>query len=61
VAQFGECNSEWCAALGVVKARSNFGLSRGGDHIFDDGSDIKDGTIQLILFGGRVALKKQTA
>jgi hypothetical protein len=24
VAQFGECNSEWGATLGVVKARSNF-------------------------------------
>jgi hypothetical protein len=24
VAQFGECNSEWGATLGVVRARSNF-------------------------------------
>jgi hypothetical protein len=51
VAQFGECNSEWGATLGVVKARSNFWLSGGGDHVFDDGSDIKDGNIQLILIG----------
>jgi hypothetical protein len=54
VAQFCECNSEWGATLGVVKTRSNFRLSGGGDHIFDDGSDIKDGSIQLIVFGGFV-------
>jgi hypothetical protein len=41
--------------LGVVKARSSFWLGGGGDHVFDDGIEIEDGTIQLILFGGFVA------
>jgi hypothetical protein len=44
-----------------VKARSNFLFGCGGDHLFDDGSDIKDGSIQLVLLGGFVAQEKQTS
>jgi hypothetical protein len=40
VAQLGQCDSERGATLGVVKARSNFRFCSGGDHVFDDGSDM---------------------
>jgi hypothetical protein len=59
VAQLCECDSEWGATLGVVKACSNFRFSRGGDHVLDDGSAIKDGTIQLILFRGLLPQKNR--
>jgi hypothetical protein len=55
VAQLGECNSEWGATLGVVKARSNFGFCCGGDHVFDDDCDIKDGSVKCFLLGGSVS------
>jgi hypothetical protein len=61
VAQFRECNSEWGATLGVVKARSNFGFGCGGYHILDNGSDIEDGSVYRILFGGFVSQEKQTS
>jgi hypothetical protein len=61
VAHFSECDPERGATLGVVKARSNFLFSCGGNHVFDDGRDIKDGSIQLILFRGVVAQEKQTS
>jgi hypothetical protein len=61
LAQFSECNSEWGATLGVVKTRSYFWFSRGGDHVFDDGSDIEDGAIQIILLWGFVAAEKQAS
>jgi hypothetical protein len=44
-----------------VKALPYFWFSCGGDRVFDDGSDIKDGDIQLILFGEFVAAEKQAA
>jgi hypothetical protein len=59
VAQFCECNSEWGATLGAVKTRSNFRLSGGGDHVFDDGSDIKDGSIKLIVPWGLLPKKNR--
>jgi hypothetical protein len=55
VAKLGECDSERGATLGVVKARSNFFFCCGSHHIFDDGSDIKDGPFKGVLFGGFVA------
>jgi hypothetical protein len=55
VAQLGECNSEWGATLGVVKARVNFLFGGGGDHVLDDGSDIEDASIKRILVRGFVA------
>jgi hypothetical protein len=61
VAQFSECYSEWGAALGVFKARFYFLFSRGGDHIFNDGSHIKDGSIQIIFLWGFVATEKQAS
>jgi hypothetical protein len=61
VAQFSECDSEWGTTLGVVKTRSYFWFCCGGDHDFDDGSDIKDGAIQLILLWGFVAAEKQAS
>jgi hypothetical protein len=61
VAQFSECDSEWGSTLGVVKTRSYFRFSCGGDHVFDDGSDIKDGAIQLILLWGFAAAEKQAS
>jgi hypothetical protein len=59
VDQFGECNSDWGTTLGVVKARPYFLFIRRGDHILDDGSNIKDGAIPCILFGGFVAAEKR--
>jgi hypothetical protein len=59
VAQFGECHSEGGTTLGVVKARSNLCFSCRGDHVFEDGSEIKDGDIQLILFGGLLHKKNR--
>jgi hypothetical protein len=53
--QLGECDSEWGAALGVVKARSNFRFCSGGNHVFDDGGDIKDGSVKSLLLTGFVA------
>jgi hypothetical protein len=50
-----ECDWEWSATLGIVKARSNFWFDCGGNHILDDGSDIEDGSIKRILLGGFVA------
>jgi hypothetical protein len=61
VVQLSQCNSEWGATLGVVKARSNLGFGCGGDHVFDDGRDIEDGAINLILVGGFVSQEKQTS
>jgi hypothetical protein len=61
VAQLVYCNSERGATLGVVKSRSNFGLCCGGDHVFDDGSDVEDGSVKCVLLGGFVAQEKQTS
>jgi hypothetical protein len=55
VAQLGECDSEWGATLGVVEALSNFFFSSGGHDVFDDGCDIKDGSVKCFLLGGFVS------
>jgi hypothetical protein len=55
VAELGECDSERGSTLGVVKARYNLGFCCGGDHVFDDGGDVEDGSVKCFLFGGFVS------
>jgi hypothetical protein len=61
VAQLGECNSEWGTTLDVVKERSRFLFDCGGDHVFDNRSDIEDGSVEPMLLGGFVFQEKQTS
>jgi hypothetical protein len=61
VARFSDCDSEWGATLGVVKTSSYSCFRFGGDHVFDDESDINDRAIQLILLWGFVASEKQAS
>jgi hypothetical protein len=59
VAQLGECDSERGSTSGVVKARANFGFCCGSHHIFDDGSEVEDGSVKCLLLGGLVPLEKR--